>query len=63
MLTSAGSKVCAETELSAQTFLEALNAAASWDIESEMETNPSAHTEMEPPVKVEPAGGSLAGSG
>lgn len=55
---SAGSQVCVETELSAQTFLVVLSAAASWDIKSEMEKNPSIHAETEPPVQVKQTDGS-----
>lgn len=61
MWMSAGSQVCAETERSAQTFLVALNAAASRDIGSKMEKNPSTHAETKPPVKVEQTDGRLAG--
>lgn len=59
---SAGSQVCAETELSAQTFRVALSAAASWDMKSKMEKNPSTHAETKPPVKVKQTDGGLAGT-
>lgn len=60
MWMSAESQVSAGTELSAQTFLAALNAAASWDIESKVEKSPSTQAEIKPPVKVKPTDGSLA---
>lgn len=59
MLMSAESQVCAEMELSVQTFQVALSAAASWDIKSKMEKSPSTHAGKRPPVKVTPTDGRL----
>lgn len=60
MWMSAESQASAETALGAQTFPAASNAAASWDIESEMGKSPSTQAETKPPVKVKTTDGRLA---